>query len=586
MNHHILQLFNRAIPSNDKLPFDYVFKGTVKAGYLIHPSLCQQDVFAWASKQKFNPNTTFYKSFAQVMDKTRLELLVDQIIHYESTYGTEFEGKSYVPNNDPYHVDLTKFTLILPISKEEVIERCEAMLFSGIALKQDTIESIITILNGLDRIVNFNKVKNREAKLILMDLLSEFPGNSDEFIKFLVYKATKKTMLIKNDETIKLIKSSGVNISNYLLKYGLTKVASVFLKYKNILVAFKHAHHDNRRVINKLRKLAVKYHDAPIKTTSATIISDYISGKGVSLSLINSLNNFKKVSILQAISVYAKHTNMRAFVIRNQKLWMTNSKPRSGKNLINLYGLIYGSLVNSLRDKACLIYLPEGVNLTLPTSEKSFIGNYPLGTSFDLSNSEAIIGINWRSEDGANDLDLSLIDTFGNKIGWNADYFNENKTIVYSGDMTSADPEATELIYASHGFVPGIVKVNLYGGEIGAKFRIFIAKEYVFNLRKDYAVNPNNITFSIETTMDSKEKSFGVVSENKFILAQFRTGKGRVSGNSITNEYTKYALETLSSHIPLKELLLSAGFGFTSNPDDADINLKNLSKDTLISFLS
>lgn len=42
-------------------------------------------------------NATFYRSWNNVVSKTRFELLIDQIIHYATTYGTNFEGEMYVP---------------------------------------------------------------------------------------------------------------------------------------------------------------------------------------------------------------------------------------------------------------------------------------------------------------------------------------------------------------------------------------------------------------------------------------------------------------------------------------------------------
>lgn len=122
--------------------------------------------------------------------------------------------------------------------------------------------------------------------------------------------------------------------------------------------------------------------------------------------------------------------------------------------------------------------------------------------------------------------------------------------------MTSADPEATELIYASKGFTEGIIKVNLFRGENKAKLKLFVAKEKIANVKQNYMVNPNNILFTIESKMDSREKSFAVISDNKMILAQFKTGKGRVSGNSVTNKYTEYALQTTDCYLSLSKLFI------------------------------
>ena len=94
--------------------------------------------------------------------------------------------------------------------------------------------------------------------------------------------------------------------------------------------------------------------------------------------------------------------------------------------------------------------------------------------------------------------------------------------------MTSADPEAAELIYASEGFTEGIIKVNLFRGKLNSKLRLFVARENIAVLTKNYMVDPGNILFTIDGKMDSHEKSFAVINSNRLILAQFKTGGSRV----------------------------------------------------------
>jgi hypothetical protein len=150
--------------------------------------------------------------------------------------------------------------------------------------------------------------------------------------------------------------------------------------------------------------------------------------------------------------------------------------------------------------------------------------------------------------------------------------------------MTSANPEATELFYTTKGFSPAIVKVNLYNGAHNSKFKFFLAKEKITKIERNYMVNPESIVVNVDCQMDSKEKSVGVITDNKFILAHFRTGKCRVAGESVTNLYTDYALKTLDCYLSLEKLLKDAGFVITN--DKAAIDLSELSKDTLITLLS
>jgi hypothetical protein len=235
--------------------------------------------------------------------------------------------------------------------------------------------------------------------------------------------------------------------------------------------------------------------------------------------------------------------------------------------------------------KACKIKLQKGVNITVPTSEKNFIGNYPIYTNFDMGTEHCIFGINWREKDGLDDLDLSITDINGNRYGWNTSYTNRANSIIYSGDMTSANPEATELFYAKNGFTPSIVKVNMYRGELNSPFNFFIAKEPIKNLSSNYMVNPDNILFKSQTITDSKEKSLGIILDNKFILTVLRTGNKQVSNLSITDLMINYTLDTLDCNILLENLLIDAGFEIVEK--DADIDLTtNFNKSTLIDLLS
>lgn len=584
-----IKLFNRALVNNGLMSFKDVNELAMTMGYIVHPDICNQYVYNWLKEKKRNYNTTFYKDWLDVISKNRFELYIDQVLHYATTYGTNFESKPYIPNDGDIQLpDLKNHKYILPITREELISRCLNMLYSGIALKQETIEDVLSILDDLNyKIDNVELVKNKEAKMFLYKKLDLLPSDASEMVRYMVYMATGKTLLIKNRETILGIKNGlYINLTPLVEKFGYDKLSSVFYRFKPLFLAFR-TNSENKECVNKLRRLAVKNHKPQSKGFVETLLSN---GSNLHFSQIGdglkNVNNFKKVQLLQAINVRLKELNTRAFVVRNQKLFIQHGSNAIScdKNYLQiLYTVVYKSLSDSLSLKKCKVKFPKQVNLTIPVSEKSFIGNYPLGTNFDFSDSDNVFGINWKGVDGANDLDLSLIDIDGRKYGWNSDYRNENNSIVFSGDMTTANPQATELFYASKGFKPSIVKVNLYNGQPNSKFTFFIAKEKIEKMNRGYMVNPDNIIVNVDMEMDSKEKILGVITENKFVLAQFRSGRGAVSGNSITNLYTEYALNTLDCYVDLKKLLVDSGFEIVE--DNADVDLTNLSKDTLMDLI-
>lgn len=590
MSISVIKLFNKALSGNS-VPFAEVNKLAVKVGYIVDPRCCTVEVLEFLKSLPVNINATFYKSWNDIISKNRFELFLDQIRHYASTYGIDFQGEVWTPNEGSDQPDYTDFKVITPITIEEVNTRCCEMLYTGIPLNENTLRMVLELITDVD----IEKVKNKEAMMSLHKKFGTVPKDNVEFVRFLVFLATNKTLLIKDKTTLAALKVADINLSELVYSFGDIRLAEIFFRFKPIFLALRNTK-ENKVVVNDLRRLADKYH----KPMKVGFFENILALSSLPVGLqerLKECSNYKKVTLLQTILIRQKELDMRFFGIRNGKLWAKEEKSKTKKYYEELYTHVYSSLINSLSVKACEIKLPLRVKITLPTSEKSFTGNYPLGTSFDLSNTDSIVGIHWRGSEGASDIDMSLHSIDGRKYGWNADYTDDNKSVIYSGDMTSAYPEAVELFYGNKGMTPCIVKVNRFRGEDKAKFRLFLATETITDMVKDYEINPyndkyknymvspNNILFMIDCEMNAKEKSVGVITGDKFILTEFKTGNKIVSGSSITNKYTEYALSTLDCYLDLEKVLTDAGFTINSG-NEPDIDLTKLSKDTLISLLA
>ena len=120
---------------------------------------------------------------------------------------------------------------------------------------------------------------------------------------------------------------------------------------------------------------------------------------------------------------------------------------------------------------------PEAELQAAPSSEKSYIGNFPFGTRLRLSEHN-VLGIYWRNEWGTRVFDLSFMDCEGEIVSWRGAYWGGRdeaaRDVVYSGDMTNADPEATELLYIAGSCPDGLVRVNQFRGESRSRIRFFI----------------------------------------------------------------------------------------------------------------
>jgi hypothetical protein len=83
----------------------------------------------------------------------------------------------------------------------------------GIALKEETIDDVLNILHN-DLEYDFTgkeNIRNKEAVIKIADQYDIYPENPVEFFRYVIYKTTQTTLLIKNDELIDLIKQSKFN---------------------------------------------------------------------------------------------------------------------------------------------------------------------------------------------------------------------------------------------------------------------------------------------------------------------------------------------------------------------------------------
>ena len=567
----ILNLFNKAL-LEDKKYDEYYINELLKFGVICSQYSDFEIVYQFVKEKKFNPNTTFYKTIEDVASKTRFELLVDQILHYCSTYGTDFKAKPFIVNDTP--IDISQTIFIDTISEKEAVERCLNMLYSGIALSQETIEHILIILENN---IEINRVKNKEALCIICVKNEVYPQNVEDIVRILIYKATGKTLLIKDKKTLKQVSESNVIIPVELGE----KLSEVFYRFKDIFISFK-SNPLNKRTVNKIRKLARKNHKPFVPTFWSTLLSEQKDFSMIENKL-EELNNFKKISILNVIlqNIF-NDTKIKPYIIRNGKLWIKtpaeNVEEKKLTYLQKVFDIVYQSLIHSIEKNKCEISLPEHLVVLAPTSEKNFMGEIPMYSYVELKN-DAIIGINWQGKDGATDLDLSMIDSEGCKIGWDTDFYDKKKNFVYSGDMTTANPEATELLYRKNeSDAEGIVKVNPFNSKEGAKYKVFFAQEAIAKLQINYMVNAENIIYQYEDTI-SEEKILGVFINNKFVFCNFRLKNKRVSEQSITDLQLQYLKRVHGHLLTLEQILVDAGFIVTKSKDCV------LSKDTVVKCL-
>ena len=584
----------------------------LKRGFIIHPDILNEDVAAFVKAEAIDPNSTFYKAWDDVVSKDRWELFLDQVAHYSTTYGTDYSlaGNGYVPNDGAEAPDFSRYTVIQPISRDELYDRCMGLVTSGIALASVTVKAVSGEIvdyhkSRPDKKLDIDSVRNREALSILASELGIRPSDPVALLRYIIYDSTGMTLLIKNNDLIRRIKQTANQFDfNKLTGEEKDSLASVFYRFKDLFLAFRTREtrfydtvkkemvtepSPSRKVINQIRRKAERLHK-PLKPgywetlLSAEKPLDDISGR------LETLNAFKTVSLLQTVRerlLMMESPSKRMFMIRNGKTFVAPIEGTEFSGLKDYYAdleeLLENHLIQIISPKACPVKFPEKVTLSCPSSEKNFIGNYPFGSWYPLSENN-FFGIYWKNEWGTYDFDISFVDLGGQKVGWNSAYNTGHA--IYSGDMTNADPEASEILYCKGTCDDGIIFCNRYNGEQGSRFRFFFGQEQITDLKRSYMVDPNNMVVNEELTSDLRQSMIAAVSGGKIFMMSLGVGNSRVSAGMDASDKAAIIARKAACFVDLKTLLLKAGFTEAAESEQPEIDLTDLRKDTLINLFS
>lgn len=613
MTPELINFFNVALVEDELVDAYEVNSLAIRCGYIIHPSICNKSTLNFAKSLQANYNSTFYQCWEQVTNSSTSALFVDRMMHYASTYGTNFESEPFVINENPLEIPYKQYTVILPISEQELQCKCLNVIQSGIALHNDTVYELVEFLAESQAEVDINSIKNKEAQAMLAAKLNVYPADNFSILRCLVFNATNSSMLIKDEETIRGISYGNEVDMSVLSKDQLIELSKIFRRFKPIFLAFKNNNEVNKPIINKIRRLSDTYHQPFFAGFWETVLAaPYYNTIKEVRERLHEINNFKIIQLIQSCQEKLLSTSYPApkmYKIRNNKVWMKEQEYPLLDNKSyyweEMISVLYNELVKRLKEKACTVKFPEHLQLTCPSSEKNFMGNIPYGSYFEMQDKN-YIGIYWRNEWGTHDFDLSAVDANNRKVGWNAEYYSyhPDKTkndwgLIYSGDMTSAEPEATEYLSCNKNCENSIIYVNRYSGSKNSKFRLLygwdddLKKAPESNWRaphqKPYMVDPNSLHVKEDIISESAQQMIGCIVNNKMYLMNLRLGEQRVSGAKM-NQYILPILERKSKcYLSLKTLLLKAGFkerkrDTKENPIQLD--LTNLDKGTLIELFS
>ncbi len=622
---------------------------TIKHGFIFAPEIVANypncdELIALVTKtvglSAEQMNSSFHKSWAKIRDTDIEQLVVEQIAHYVTTYGkgnpeaylaekgvqwavddlsdkvtslSDLEhdrvGDSdyvYIPtealNIPDIELDKIRLVIIKGYTKEELRQKLLTLLGTGIALGEETVQAAVEVAMFVG-LTDFEDVKNKEVRVVLYDLSGLFPKVPVEFLRFVIFKATSTTLLIKSPTLITAIKASNnLNIvkvfTDYENMYGFERLAEIFYRFKPLFLAFR-TNNSMKVIVNKIRRLAVKNH-RPLPEDFLNLVTAKINrGEKILASELGieleKVNIFRKIRLAYALKFRTKNISSIVYRVRNGKGFATGFSFSNQLKAEEVLKRVLKSITQDIRKnvKGKKIYIPEYVNYSIPATEKQFVGNFPSGTCISIPDN-MVVGVHWTDVHGRVDLDLSLISAIAGKIGWDAGYRTKDKDILFSGDIVDARNGASELFYIKkqpkNAFIMLVNYYNFSPNEV--PFKILVAEEKLGRLERNHMVNPNNVLAITDSVMTKRQKVLGIVTTsadgNKFYFTEADIGSSITSSNTPHVQHSRdYLLGFNENSISLRDVLVMAGAEIVSEKDKADIDLspESLEKDTILSLL-
>ena len=537
-------------------------------------------------------NTTWGRSFHKSWDKVATAseevLWFEQAEHYFSTYGRELMGLEAMPLvpvedvlTDPETLPNVKsFTIIKYVSESEAIEQVKRYLAVTVAPHKNKIDAIIKLMLVTD--VLPEQIKSSELKIARYDQTDTVPQSGDEFMRYLIYKLTGSTLVIKNKRLIRELSVPSDITQELLEKINEVEMAKVFHRYKPLLLALK-KHPGCAPYINRFRRLADKYHKPLSDINVQNVLKLYTTGRYKDARMV-----LERCSLRQLIKLY-NFTLTRELIetqdisnvynIRNGKLYITQNRSKMPKfALIKAQEEIGRCIQLRCEEKASLkgkvFFIPSYINYAAPYSEKQFIGNIPYGTYVTVEPSEhTVAAVHWKNFNHRTDLDLHL-QSMTEAFGWNASYRSDNLTVLYSGDMTDAPGDGAVEAYciSLQENDRYLLTISNYTCESNAPFEFFMtSKGDKFKNRYSYGFSCRNqepvcdvadalfTPIPLKFDNDDWSQTIGMFHGSKFYFYGGELGADIVPKRELYSEFLKALEAKIENRIDIEAIICLAG---------------------------
>lgn len=607
-----MRLFKSVLESNDtdnNSEATYLDKyGIIIVGNAIH---YEKEIRKYLKTSKVSGsklNHTFYSSANVAESKAFQERLADQFKHYHTTYGLRSLGIEtdfmYVPHNwkELNLPERVKFNIVTGVSVDVLIDSCLKLFATGVAMKQETIEDVITVLDGCDYSYTGNEqIANKEARMFIFDKTNTTPTDAEDLFRFIVFKATGNTSIVKDKATFEALKTSNYTLPT-LTDNQIRELSKSFNRRKEYWLSIKSANQLNSAVVNKISRYSKKHHE-PLQQDIFNNLTQLMSNGSIDMKeLKNSLNEvpvFRVIRALNGLGIKLNDPEYSLYNIRNGKNFVkpNNKKSSNLKKKKKVYSLLSDHILSKI-DQSKKVYIPDGVEYALPTSEKQFVGEVPNFSTIEVESGDRhlLIGVYWKNNNFSYvDYDLSAQSISGGKVGWNSEW--KNNGLTYSGDVTDAPKGAAEWMVVKDGLDESYQIVNnLYGanGEEFPEFTIMVGYGYskkefqtVDLSYKNYFIAPDDLLFSAKVTPIKRQTTIGVVEsigdKIKFTLMNSAASNKNVSTSEGNVSFINALLPRAKSTLKLNDFLNTC-----SDPNEADVDLSpsKITKTTLLDLLS
>lgn len=563
---------------------------------------------------------SFHKTWNKVTTADKTLLAFEQIVNYFSTYGMEMMGLPSMPivpvekifSNPDQIPDIKAFTVIRYVSEDEAVAMIKEYLIKTKAPNKNKVSEI----SGLMKYVAMDSedIASFELRVIRYDQLGLVPQAGEEFLRYLIYKLTGKTLLIKSKSTIRELKIPHGDTYKLLQKADMTKLAEIFYRYKPLFLALK-SHPNCAPYINKLRRMADKYHK-PMSDVNMQNLSKLCYEKRYDevRKVLQSCTTRQLIKINNFATNESCRGDYTTYNIRNGKAYLKKDEHHLDGNRLVAMDFLQSSTFEMLMErctksntqKGKVFYIPDYVNYAAPVTEKQFIGNIPYGTCIEVPKGNYLVtAVHWKNHQMRTDLDLHL-QSVDEAFGWNGEWRDDSRQVMYSGDMTDATSGAVE---AFRIFLKDddrfLLTISEYSGEDNAPFEFFMTTKGDQFKDSGYWDRPAESVCDVKDALftpipmwfnGSRSQSIGFLHGHGFYFYGGELGNKITPNSELYKGFIKGLETELETHLSINPIITASGgtiiddhtYARLTDEEKAeviDLSPSNLTARTLLDFV-